>query len=255
MIEWINEFKVMEVKLVQLFLFGVFLIMIAFLIRMTMRLVLPLNMRVPWLKREFPFIQFTLIITIIIVGIYSIFNDQPVLIIILISILFTILIWASRFAIKDFVCGIILKTEEPYQVNDHIRINDIEGRVSKAGLRSLQITTSDNQLIRIPYSRISETLFAKTTMMDGFYTHTFRLELPKSAPLPAVIENLRMTILNCIWSSVVNEPSICYDSEGSAHYVLEITVYAISTDYFSRIEDKVRRSVVDSNPQNAEPTA
>ena len=253
MTDWVIDFSAMEVKLVQLTLFFVGLIMIALVIRRITRSIVRQSKGVSWLKRAFSVFEMTLFLTLSIWGIHAIFKDQPTLFIIITTAVLTLFLWASRFAIKDLVCGVILKAEDTYRVYDHIRFDNTEGWISKAGLRSLQITAADGQQIRIPYSRISDTLFAKTTEKNGSYVHTFRLEIPKSEPLPAVIEHVRLTIIHCIWSSVVNAPSIRYDSEGSTHYVLEITVHAISKDYFSRIEDKVRRSsMADPKPQNSQ---
>ena len=243
MIEWLADFKVIEVKFVQLFLFVIGLVIFALLVRRT-----PLennlqNKRNAWIKRALPVFEMTLFLALMIWGIYAIFNDQPTLFIVLAIILSGILLWASQFAIKDFVCGVILKAEELYQVHDHIHFDDTEGWITKIGIRSLQITASDGQQIRIPYSRISDTLFAKTTKTKGSFVHTFRLEIAKSERLSAAIETIRLTIVNCIWSSVVNEPSVRYDSDGGMRYGLEITVYTTSSDYFSRIEDTVRRTI------------
>ena len=243
MTEWISQLRMMEMKLVQLLLLLIAMMILAVLIKWTVRVGILQKVPIPWLNRTFPVIEIVLWVSVMTLGIHTIFNKQPIAILILSTVLFSILLWAARFAIKDFVCGVILKAEEAYKLHDHIRFDDIDGLISKAGIRSLQITAANGQKIRVPYSRISSTLFAKTTQKSGSYVHTFRLEIPKSASISTTIENAKLTIANCIWSSVVNEPSIRYFSEDRTHNLLEITVYTINSDYFSKIEDKVRQSL------------
>ena len=224
------------------------------LIKWGTRAIIVKKLRIPWFKRAFPIIEMVFWVGAITLGIHTIFYNQPIAIMILSTILFAILLWAARFAFKDFVCGVILKAEEAYQLHDYFRLDDVNGRISKAGIRSLQITAANGQKFRVPYSRISSTLFAKTTQENESYVHTFRLEIAKSASLSTTIENVRLTIVNCIWSSVANGPSIRYYSEDRTHNLLEITVHAISSDYFSKIEDKVRKSlgIQDQNPPHSQ---
>lgn len=251
MMEWMTGLDITEVKFMNTFLFVVGLVLIAVLIRWIVPILILRRARLSWFTRAIPVLELALWITILLLGIHTLFRDKPIIIMAMSAILLGILLWAARFAIKDLVWGVILRAEEPYRLHDRIRFNKVDGWISNTGIRSLKITATDGQQIRIPYSCISNSLFAKTTPKTNAYIHTFRIEVPKSESLSVTIESIRIAVLNSIWSSVVNEPSIRYDSEGKGHYILEITINALSNRYFSRIEDKVRRFVREGKHQNS----
>lgn len=62
------------------------------------------------------------------------------------------------FAFKDFassiIAGIVAIYEKPYRVGDRVKINDIYGEVESINLRSLRITTPDDDIVTIPHSCI-----------------------------------------------------------------------------------------------------
>lgn len=65
---------------------------------------------------------------------------------------------ALGFAFKDYVssitAGIVALFESPYRVGDRVRIGDHYGEVVDYGLRSIQIRTPQDSLVRIPHSKL-----------------------------------------------------------------------------------------------------
>lgn len=65
---------------------------------------------------------------------------------------------AIGFAFKDFasslIAGIIAVYEQPYRVGDRVTINGIYGEVQAINLRSLKLTTPDDDVVTIPHNCI-----------------------------------------------------------------------------------------------------
>jgi small conductance mechanosensitive channel len=64
---------------------------------------------------------------------------------------------AIGFALKDvvasIVAGVILLFDRPFQVGDRVSFNDTYGEIVSIGLRSVRLSTLDDNLVTIPNSR------------------------------------------------------------------------------------------------------
>lgn len=75
------------------------------------------------------------------------------------GVMFTLLgtsVLAFGFAFKDLLAslmaGVILLIDEPFQLGDRVKFGDWYGEVTAMGLRSVRITTLDDNLVTIPNS-------------------------------------------------------------------------------------------------------
>ncbi len=68
---------------------------------------------------------------------------------------------------NNFVSGIILLAERPLRAGDWVTIGDKEGEVSRIGIRSVTVTTWDNQDVIIPNADIVSGSFTNWTHSDN----------------------------------------------------------------------------------------
>ena len=236
-------FEVSKLKIVEFIILGIGLLALVILVRKLITYFWIDSKGYASITRILPILELSIGLVFLIWVLHVIFQGQPTYFLVGFSSILAIIVWAARFAIKDIIGGAILKAEENYLISDRIRLGDIEGWITKIGLRSLHITTDDGQQLRIPYSLITGDLLWKTTSSAVSAVYTFKLDIPKSENLPTIIEKIRRCVLNSVWSSVVKEPIIKYRSENPDYYIVEVTIHAITNDYFPNIENNVRQLI------------
>jgi small-conductance mechanosensitive channel len=65
--------------------------------------------------------------------------------------------FASQTSMSNLISGLFILGEQPFEMGDTIRINDIQGEVVSIGLISVRIRTSDNIMVRIPNETLIKT--------------------------------------------------------------------------------------------------
>ena len=68
---------------------------------------------------------------------------------------------------NNFISGIILLAERPVRTKDWVTIGDKEGKVAAIGMRSVTVTTWDNQDVIIPNSELISNSFINWTRSDS----------------------------------------------------------------------------------------
>jgi len=148
---------------------------------------------------------------------------------------FVIVSWS---ALHDLANGIFLKAGESCQVGDHVRIEDLHGRIIHMGLRVLVLETSDGDEALIPYSRIAKDRLLRTPAVEGVTPHVFRIAVDEEASPADLKARVRRSAMLVHWSAVSRPPEVIL---GDGH--LEVTVYAVDPDRGPDIEAAVRRDL------------
>lgn len=63
--------------------------------------------------------------------------------------------FAAQSTLADFIAGITILVERPFQIGHWVRLNNKEGKVDKIALRTTRIRTRDNVSIIIPNSKVA----------------------------------------------------------------------------------------------------
>jgi small-conductance mechanosensitive channel len=64
--------------------------------------------------------------------------------------------FAAQGVLKNFIGGLIIIFDQPFQVGDKIRVGGTYGEVVSIGMRSTRIVTPDDNLVTVPNSQIVE---------------------------------------------------------------------------------------------------
>ncbi len=71
----------------------------------------------------------------------------------------------------NFFAGVVLSIEQPFRINDWIKVSDVEGRVAKMTWRTTHLRTRDNDTVVIPNGKIAD-----QDILNFFYPHPLHLE-------------------------------------------------------------------------------
>jgi potassium efflux system protein len=76
---------------------------------------------------------------------------------------------------NNFISGIILLVERPIRTSDWVTISSNQGEVTRIGMRSVTVTTWDNQDVIIPNADIISTAFINWTRSDNYVRTVFQV--------------------------------------------------------------------------------
>ncbi|MEN9203690.1 MAG: mechanosensitive ion channel family protein [Thermostichus sp. DG_1_6_bins_120] len=98
--------------------------------------------------------------------------------------------FAFQDIFKNFLAGVLLLLNEPFQLNDQILVGDFEGTVEEINIRSTQIRTYQGERVVIPNALVFTSPI--TVLTDRPYRRTdLEIGLDYNTPLPQGLEVLR----------------------------------------------------------------
>ncbi len=150
------------------------------------------------------------------------------------------LLMISWFLARDFLAGIILKSDGSLNLNDWIKIKDIKGKVISLGYRSMIMETEVGETVNIPYAKISNEVSIRPNPSEKIKSHAFKLSLSKNGNYSQTEKLLRSTILNAPWSSVKKMPQIKLIEETETQFNLEVIIYSMRMAYFHKIKNYLK---------------
>lgn len=158
----------------------------------------------------------------------------------LLSVGLIVLLMISWFLARDFLAGIILKSEGSLNLNDWIKINEVKGKVISMDYRSMILETEVGETVNIPYTKISNEISIKPNPSEKIKSHAFKLSMSKDRDYREIEKQLRSTILNAPWSSVKKKPQIKLLEETDAQLHLEVIIYSMRLAYFQKIKNYLK---------------
>ena len=151
-----------------------------------------------------------------------------------------VLMFAGAWRVfRDYLAGVVLRTEAAWQVGDLIRVGEEEGTVAHLGHRTLQLQRPDGDLVHVPWSRISSDLLVRRHAEGDVVRHTFVVDCPENRSPSEVALRVEETVLLNHWCSAGHEPAIKVRADGS----IQVTVHALTEARIPEVEASVRSSL------------
>ena len=188
------------------------------------------------LERFLPIIEIVVwLIFISWVVIYFLNNPmwRAIFLLTLCAVLLVIISWV---AMKDIFAGIILRLDSSFNLNEWIKINDIDGKIVKLGYRTFELETGTGEMVSIPYSRVSGEIRTKPSVSEKIKSHSFSVNVPKTHAIDETAKKLRFTLANAPWSSLKKLPTVKFIKETPEQYQFEIIIYSMKVSYFQHIK-------------------
>ena len=190
-------------------------------------------------KRILPIIDLATLAIVIFWITFRIFRYSDALPIITSVVAIIILGLLGWFWGRDFVAGIILKSENYFEKNKKIRLNNKSGRIIKTTLRYLEFETDDGEAIRVPYSKISSEYFSKLSPDEKYESHLIALQVNKVADTSKLRESLRKIIYNSPWYLAGKEPVIEINSSAEGGFKINLNIYTINSSHADLIRQEL----------------
>ncbi|KAA3613581.1 MAG: hypothetical protein D8M58_17005 [Calditrichaeota bacterium] len=155
-----------------------------------------------------------------------------------------ILFWIGWFAGRDYIAGIIWRSQASYETGQKLIINDINGRISKLGYLNLELEKNDGTVVRLPYSKISADITYNKNENSTVFTYTFYVE-PKDEISNESFEKIRTALINSPWHLSYLQPQIQKVNKNENKTTLEIIVHTLSENGLEKLQSIVNRQIAE----------
>ncbi len=226
------------------------LIFFAFILYFLFKGVNNLINRMPFGKRSkhallritplFELLLWSLVIYLFISELYSsfLFEQNYIAIIYLLAFLFLI----GWYVIKDFICGVILRSENGFEIGSIIITDIVKGEISRTGNRSIIIVNSLGESIKIPYSSLINRAITRPNSNKN--RKEFRFEYKTESTLGA--DKLRGTI----YQKLIESPWVIFPEnavvelkrDGENGYIVYVKFNSIDSQTALKVEEALTMS-------------
>ena len=158
--------------------------------------------------KYFPILEFIIWTGFLFWAVREIFEDKFYFTTIVTGIVIIILIIIAFFVFKDFAAGLVLKTEYGLKKDEIIEIENSSGKIIKLGYLSLELETSKQEKVKIPYGKISGKKITIPNPSESLKRFLFNIRVAKKKDLLQTKQELKKKLLNAPWTAVTKLPEI-----------------------------------------------
>jgi len=201
------------------------------------------------LNRIIPILEGLVWFGLILWAIRQLIQDQLWQSLAVVAVLLLVGILLTWFVLRDYLAGIVLKSDGSMKLNDWIKIKELEGRVTYMGNRTMIITADSGESVNIPYTAVSGEISARPNPGEKLISHTFEIKILRQTDAESIITLIRRIILNAPWASVKKTPEIKLLNDLKDYYHFEISIYSIKMVYFQKIKDYLESKLMTTGLQ------
>jgi small-conductance mechanosensitive channel len=187
------------------------------------------------LIRLFPVVELLVWLAFGLWAINRLFSDFVYYPVLVSAVAVGIVLVVGWYFLRDFISGIILKAEIPFEKNQHIGVADHQGMLRKVGYRSIEIETHRGELIKIPFSKLASGAIHLFNKNDSLQSHELSLTVSSSIPMQEVRDRITKSLLLLPWVAINKEPSIELVEQTPTHNLLSISYHTTSSSYASNV--------------------
>jgi len=227
-----------------LFLAGIFIVL--YLLKIFIPLISPGKLNINKFRKYFTLVE-GIIWGMVLLGAAIFFLENNIIFsTILFLILLLLFYWYSRFALRDYIAGLVFKVENSFSLNEIIEVEGQKGIIKKFHYRNLEIENENGEMILLPYSILLGIISSPRKISDSLLSFSFEINIPSEQPYDKVSDLLKKYILSLPWIVLKNEPKIQLIEEKDNFYNVKITIFSFDESYFQsmhkRVEDFVKKN-------------
>ena len=165
-------------------------------------------------------------------GIYRLLSDSLYITLVLLAVVML----AGRNFWRDLFSGVAFRLENKFEVGDPVRFEEHNGILDKVSPRNIQIKTDSEELVLIPFRKLSNAVFVKRQAKGKLHSSKISIQLGDKKAEEIVVK-ITDWMYECPWA-INNEKvnaKIVSDEE------ISVTVYAVDILSISKIEDYLKK--------------
>ncbi len=146
----------------------------------------------------------------------------------------------SWFLFRDFLAGVLLKSEKSLMPGQYIKTLAVQGSIQKLGSRSMEVINDSGEMIRIPYSRLSSELITLPPEDEDNLPHHMELELDTDESpdqLRAFILDQLVAMPWIVWPA----PAVEMHPKDQSRVSMKVTFYTHERSQAVLVEDRLKK--------------
>lgn len=164
--------------------------------------------------------------------------------VVLFILLIILAVWSASLFFKDYIAGIIIKTNKNIELGDTILLNGTNGKLKELKFRYLVLENELSERIYIPYSKIIKQEFRKSKKEDALAGHQFEISIAKKYTLKEITERINEIIVCTPGVSLKRKAQIIMTKESNTAYTFEITVFVTDYKFVSEIKNRIKNTIL-----------
>lgn len=161
-------------------------------------------------------------------GLYQLLSDS----LYITSVLLLVTILAGRNFWRDLIAGVIFRIENKFKKGDPVTFEQYNGVIDAINKRSIQIKTDKEELVLIPFRKVSNAIFVKRQAKGKL--HSAQLSLPLGAKsMDEVLPQVHEWIYQCPWA--ISNENVKVKTIGPG--LIQVSVYAVDKASIDKTEE------------------
>ena len=162
---------------------------------------------------------------------------------ILLAILLLYLFWMGRYAFRDYIAGLVFKSENRFSLNDTIVAGGEKGEIKHFRYRSIEIETENGNRVYLPYSGLLGVISSPQKINETVLNFSFEIRIPAEQPFDNISAMLKKFIFSLPWTILKNEPRIQLIGQTDNWYNVKITLFTFDETYFQPMRDQLEEYI------------
>ena len=231
--------RISPLELLFIFLGGVALYVVVRFVRWGFPLVpMSRERRASWV-RVGPIAEVVLWLTYLVSVIAWTLSGYPSVRLLALGLLALVLVVAGFSVIRDYLAGVILRTEGAVEVGDVVRVGDVEGKVARFRARAVELDMAHGDRVVLPYRAVGQAAIVRRSRQRSAVRHSFVVAVPPGTPADTARHAIRRAALLCHWVPPSQDPTITALPSGG----LEVTIHAMTDVRTADVEAAVRAAL------------
>ncbi len=157
--------------------------------------------------------------------------------------LLLLLYWWARFALRDYLAGLVFKIENRFSLDEVIEVAGYKGKIKRFYARNIALENENGKMILLPYSELMGVISSPQNISETVLNDSFELTVPADRSFETITGLLNNYILSLPWTVIKYEPRIKLAQEIDNQYIVKVTVFSFDESYFQVIRQKVSEFV------------
>lgn len=224
-----------------------FIVILGFALFFAMQLINRLALVIPgegrWrnlLLRSLPLLEFVVWLVFAFWAARIVFSGLPYRGVIESAMALVLVVALGWYVLRDFLSGILLKTESEFKKGQIIKTPLVSGKVARMGYRTLHIETEKGEKVRIPFSKLGDAIISSPPEKGHGHSQMIKFNLQPGQDTPDLPEAIRQELFNMPWIILENEPLVhlVRDKNEQAHFEVKFSV--IKEEHALLVEQKLK---------------
>lgn len=101
--------------------------------------------------------------------------------------------FAARTSVANIISGLFLMIERPFELGDHIKIDQVEGRVTAINLFAVTLYTDNNRAVRVPHEKLLKSTIINITG-PALHRHDINIKVTYGQDINRVVQVIQAAL-------------------------------------------------------------